>query len=111
MHNLPQLLGSLFGFCIMGTILGFIVQSIIYRKGYSKNWFWWGFFFQLIALIVALTKPRLRSNDYDSSEALEKLKGDVSYNQGQMNRYWTCSECGRKNTAFSNICSCGRVKD
>lgn len=50
--------------CWIGTALlfGFATKKIIENKGYSENWFWWGFFFGMIALIVALTKPDVRQN-------------------------------------------------
>ena len=37
-------------------IWGFATRTVIYNKGYSDNWFWWGFFFGFIAFIVALSK-------------------------------------------------------
>lgn len=43
-------------FIIWGVIWGFATRTVIYNKGYDKNWFWWGFIFGFIAFIVALTK-------------------------------------------------------
>ena len=34
---------------VRGLIWGFITQVIIDNKGRSENWFWWGFFFGIIA--------------------------------------------------------------
>ena len=42
---------------IQGVIFGFATNQIIKNKGYSENWFWWGFFFSFLAVIVAATKP------------------------------------------------------
>ncbi len=36
---------------------GWAVNQIIANKGYRENWFWWGFFFNMIAMLVALSKP------------------------------------------------------
>ncbi len=55
----------LLGYCIYGTVWGVVVNKVIENKGYQENWFWWGFFFGFLALIVALTKqdmPRM-TND------------------------------------------------
>ena len=41
-----------------GCIWGFATQSVIQNRGYDENWFWWGFFFGFIALIVAASKPQ-----------------------------------------------------
>ena len=43
-------------YCIQGSIWGWAVNKIVENKDYRENWFWWGFFFGIIALIVALTK-------------------------------------------------------
>lgn len=48
---------ALISYCIMGVIWGFAVQAIINNKGYDENWFWWGFFFGIVAVLVALSKP------------------------------------------------------
>ena len=42
---------------VIGSIFGFATNAIIRNKGYQENWFWWGFFFGLIAMLVALSKP------------------------------------------------------
>lgn len=51
-------MGYLIGIIIWGTIWGFVTKKVIENKGYEENWFWWGFFFGFIALIVACTKPQ-----------------------------------------------------
>jgi hypothetical protein len=42
---------------IWAIIWGVVVNQVIKNKGYEENWFLWGFFFSIFALIVALTKP------------------------------------------------------
>ena len=56
-------MGYLIGFIIWGIIWGFATKAVIENKNYSENWFWWGFFFGIIAFIVALAKPENRSYD------------------------------------------------
>ena len=48
---------ALISWIITGSIFGFATNAIIRNKGYQENWFWWGFFFGLIAMLVALSKP------------------------------------------------------
>ena len=50
-------IGWAIGSIIWGIIWGFATNAIIHNKGYDENWFWWGFFFSIIAVIVAATKP------------------------------------------------------
>lgn len=42
---------------VYGIIFGVVTNIVIKNKGYEENWFWWGFFFGVFALIVACTKP------------------------------------------------------
>ena len=56
-----------------GCVWGWAVNKVVKNRGYDENWFWWGFFFGLIALIVALTKPQ---NTYD------QYKSTVTYENG-----------------------------
>lgn len=51
---------------VQGIVWGIATDKIIENKGYKENWFWWGFFFSFLALIVALTKP-----DVNNSKPLE----------------------------------------
>ena len=50
-------MGTIIGFIIWGVVWGYATNAVIKNKGYEESWFWWGFFFGFIALIVALTKP------------------------------------------------------
>lgn len=52
---------------ILGILWGIATNKVIENKGYQENWFWWGFFFNFIGFVVALTKPENRtySNNYD----------------------------------------------
>ena len=53
--------GILIGTIIGGILWGIVVNKVIENKGYKGNWFWWGFFFSFFALIIALTKPNIKS--------------------------------------------------
>ncbi len=60
------------GYVFWGVVWGYTTKKVIENKGYSENWFWWGFFFGVIALIVAISKPDLRQN-YIQQEQLERI--------------------------------------
>lgn len=47
---------------VQGIVWGIATNKIIENKGYKENWFWWGFFFSFLALIVALTKPDVNNS-------------------------------------------------
>ena len=47
------------GYIIVGTIIGgiiwgIVVNKVLENKGYKEDWFWWGFFFGILAVLVAL---------------------------------------------------------
>lgn len=105
-------------YCIWGSVWGWAVNKIIENKGYRENWFWWGFFFGMIALLVALTKPDLprtvdESSSYfgDSSSIVGKnyvFKGfgserKADYAKGE----WRCTHCGTVNASYVGTCGCG----
>lgn len=107
-------------YCIWGSIWGWAVNKVIENKGYRENWFWWGFFFGMIALLVALTKPdRPRTADEssnyfeDSSSIVGKnyvFRGfgseperKADYAKGE----WRCVHCGTVNAGYVGTCGCG----
>lgn len=90
-------------FLIQGAIFGFAADQIVQNKGYDENWFWWGFFFGFIALLVALSKPDI--NDWtvtDKETGSERILSDGG---------WKCNKCGAVNAAYCGTCGCGATKD
>ena len=55
---------------IIGSIFGVATNAIIKNRGYSENWFWWGFFFGFIAMIVALSKPAITPSTHMAIQIL-----------------------------------------
>lgn len=45
---------------INGLIFGYVCRMIIHNKGYSEDWFAWGFLFGIFACLVALSKQPVR---------------------------------------------------
>lgn len=90
------------------SLWGFAVYKLIVSKGYYENWFWWGFFFQLIALVVALIKPDI-SNVYPSEQAVQAADArKVCHDSGLLDSGgWQCRRCGRINPGYTGTCGCG----
>ena len=104
-------------------ICGFATKIVIENKGYDDNWFWWGFFFGLIAVLVACTKPKIGYSSYSSqpsqpthtsyqtsygsnlSNAADKVHNEQILAAGG----WKCS-CGRVHASYVSSCSCGKSK-
>ena len=108
-------------YIVNGLIWGFATNAVVKNRGYYENWFWWGFFFGFIALIVALTKPQVIQTSYQqasnsSSSALSRVA-----NQYELERIhkdnekilisggWRCA-CGRVNASYVGFCGCGETK-
>ena len=80
-------IGYFVGVIIWGIIWGVVAKAVVTNKGYEEKgtkYFWLGFFFSFIPVIVAATKPNLNavpqsagkasSSAYDDLEKLAKLK-------------------------------------
>lgn len=94
-----------------GILWGKLTQKVIDDKGYSENWFWWGFFFGLIALIVAALKspaPQPSSYNQTSNSNLSRLADETTRNKQIREGYWKCS-CGEMNPPYLTTCNCGKT--
>lgn len=109
---------------VLAVIFGFATKIVIENKGYDDNWFWWGFFFGIIALIVACAKPQ--NIDYSSYNSQPFQPTYTSYQtsygsnlSNAANKAYnekllasggqTCS-CGRVHASYVSSCSCGKSK-
>ncbi len=107
MSAIISIAGGLFWCCFWG----FVTDSIIKNKGYYSNWFWWGFFFGLIAFVVALCQPEnktstnqplpVESSKFDKSDAGKAVMPTDD---------WKCS-CGKMNPSYVTTCTCGVQRD
>ena len=76
----------LIGTIIWGIVWGIVVNKVIENKGYQENWFWWGFFFGVFALIIALTKQNITSINHSAKniaqvneERMETISNQALY--------------------------------
>lgn len=87
-----------------GLIFGFAADAIVSNKGYDENWFWWGFFFGIIALLVALSKPQ------NTVEISYEIREENHQKNLLANGGWKCSRCGTVQPAYTGTCGCGGTK-
>ena len=97
---MPQLIISLLVLGVQGVIYGVATQNMIEKKGYEENWFWLGFFFGIVALVVAAAKPQI----YDNYSYSKKSDKELLASGG-----WKCT-CGNVHASYVSSCSCGRDK-
>ncbi len=99
------MIGAVIGIIIWGVIWGAATQTVVDNKGYEENWFWWGFFFGFIALLVALSKPQLYSTGPLSPQLAREAEERRTMEAGG----WKCV-CGRLNPSYTGTCACGRSR-
>ena len=96
---------------VRGLFWGFVTQVIIDNKGRSENWFWWGFFFGIIAVLVAaLSKPAIQPDDYYSMGFMSEYRDKAYANNVIEDGGWRCHFCNRANPSYTGTCACGRTK-
>ena len=86
---------------ILGCIWGYATNKVIEYKGYDENWFWHGFFFELPALLLAMSRPEEKDDDEPTVSPLSLAAQDTR---------WECVKCGKSNYSYVNLCSCGNTK-
>lgn len=108
-------------YCVWGSVWGWAVNKVIENKGYRENWFWWGFFFGMIAMLVALTKPDLPKTEGDTNYKFsygdkDNILGENYVFKGfghERERVkissseWKCQRCGAINAGYVGTCGCG----
>ncbi len=92
----------LISWVVIGVVFGFATNMVLINRGYNENWFWWGFFFGIIALIVALSKPD--ANQYSASPYNSNASQTAKTGSG-----WKCS-CGTSHVSYVGSCGCGKTK-
>ena len=98
--------------CLAHSIIfGVATDVVIKNKGYYDNWFWWGFFFGTVALIVAWAKPQRITHGTPSrySEAPFYKNTPTHDEQLLSDGGWACS-CGMVNASYVSTCCCGKNK-
>lgn len=77
-------------FLVQGFIFGIAANAVIANKGYDENWFFWGFFFSFIALIVALSRPPKPYEPIRENPLLKRSDGQQEANGGRWRQMAVC---------------------
>lgn len=94
-------------YIVQGIIFGVAVNTIIANKGYHENWFWGGFFFGIIALIVAASRPPKPYEPMRENPLLRRSGEQKGVNSGS----WQCVFCNSINANNVTTCSCGKSRE
>lgn len=97
----------LFLFALLGILWGFATNYVIKEKGYDEEWFWLGFFFQLMAFVVAWVK--LPYDQTAEGQRVKKQISEIRQRDTLQSGGWKCT-CGRLNAAYVTSCTCGKTK-
>lgn len=112
-------------YILMGIVWGVVCNKVASNKGYEENWFWWGFFFEIFALIVVITKPTVVNDTYvghlsastgnsNYANAMSDLAQAKSQRPKKSSVFigWVCPSCSRKNEKLDSRCPrCGYTDD
>lgn len=98
-------------FTILFTIWGLICRAVVKSKGYDdrdNHGFAWGFWLNIIGLIVCAAKPSvLDSNSYSNRISTNHGEG-LKYQPVSNSTEWKCNKCGKVNDSRAYECiSCG----
>ena len=101
---------------IQAIIFGFATKAVVENKGYDENWFWWGFFFGLIAFVIACAKPQNIDYFYFMNQSSQPAQTGYAERQSVNNKNyngkllsggeWKCG-CGRVHAPYVSSCTCG----
>ena len=99
-------MASIISAILWGLVWGFATSAVVRNKGYGEEdvmWFWLGFLFSFIAIIVAASKPVYQPPLSPARKERERQQ-DILDEGG-----WKCV-CGRVNGYYVSSCACGRSK-
>ena len=89
------------GVLALELLMGFISAIIASSKGYSRAWFWAGFFLDVIGIVIVLSlNDKERINDIEQN--IERLKYH-SYSR----LIYVCDNCGTENEEGQYCKKCG----
>lgn len=89
---------------LWGLVWGFATRAVARNRGYGDEdvkWFWLGFFFSFIAIIVAATKPEYQP-------PVVHVKTEKERQQEILDEGGRKCVCGRVNYHYVSSCACGK---
>ena len=91
-------IGYLFGVVIVSVVCGTIAKAISSNRGMDGG-FWWGFWLNIIGIIVVAVRPNDKPMYEPRPKTREEEENEIIANGG-----WRCDNCGKVN--FRYITSC-----
>lgn len=91
------------------VFIGFSTKAVILNKGYTQNWFWWGFFLGIFAFIYAVAYPDKQSN-FSNKHYLNEFEEWNRTKNLIISGGWKCRKCGKVNSSYTGTCGCGMTK-
>ena len=114
MRDMGALVLILVIWACLGIVNGQIVNEIMKEKGYTKNYFWLGFFGgkgavrhaygTMTALMTPEEREALKKKKAEKKREMEAHKQELIDEGG-----WKCP-CGKVNAVYVSSCACGMSK-
>lgn len=105
MLNPTSVLLIIVALAIRGVVYGTATKKVLQYRGYFyEDWFWFGFVFGLVTLLVAMSRPDNNANFLKQ----RKAGAPKMVNPGVE---WKCRKCKAVNPAYTGTCSCGNTRE
>lgn len=94
---------------------GLICRAIVSSKGYDESdnhGFAWGFWLNIIGMIVCIAKPSVLNSDYYANRNSANQAGGIDNQPASDSFEWKCKSCGSMNDKNAIECrNCGALKN
>lgn len=106
----PMLNGKLIAvllvlFIIRGIVYGKATNKVLLYRGYVyDDWFVVAFFFGIVPLLVAMSRP---DNNANYIKSIKAHKVDIARPETD----WKCKKCKKLNPGYTGTCSCGNTRE
>ncbi len=105
MLNGPTIAILVVFFIIRGIVYGKATNKVLLYRGYVyDDWFIIAFFFGLVPLLVAMSRPDNNANYIKTIKAHKTTTTSENTN-------WKCKKCKKINPAYTGTCSCGNTRE
>ena len=92
-------------FVIRGVVYGKATNKVLLYRGYVyDDWFIIAFFFGLVPLLVAMSRP---DNNANYIKMIKSQKVETTSPATN----WKCKKCKKINPAYTGTCSCGNTRE
>lgn len=99
---------------MLGIVFGTRIDNIMSDKGYSKSWFWRGFFlwpFIYRGILRAQVVNEIANIPYDEKDTKSRIFNEEPTIEKMTPDSWQCMRCKRWNRQHISLCKCGNSKE